>query len=108
MGTILFAYMYLVLPKRRVKEWVEEPSQLIVWRFTQDGMSVRKGAISVEIPWTAVEKVYKFRNAWAFLIRDGPALVLPDYSIDDELKRFIVAQHTNRRGKGNRGLALHS
>ena len=59
------------------------------WSFSENGIFCESGAGKAEMKWTAIDRLWRFREFWLLIYANGTYSTLPASPLSEDAKTFI-------------------
>lgn len=59
------------------------------WKLTDEKLCTESGAGKVELYWTAIKKIWRFKEVWLLFYANGAFSTLPTDGLDAEVLQFV-------------------
>lgn len=90
-------FLYYICRKRALQKFRNLEDGKALFGLSEDHFSLKVGAASTDLPWTAISRVHQYQDFWIVLLRPTGYFTLPTHNLMDEDKRFILSKVVRRR-----------
>jgi YcxB-like protein len=69
------------------------------WKFTDENLCTESDAGKVELHWTAIKKIWRFKEVWLLFYANGSFSTLPIDNLDADVLLFVENRVAENGGK---------
>ena len=96
----LVPVLVLELVDRRMRDWLGQMEAVVVqWVFDDEGIAASFDGVTTTYQWRAVERLWRFPEAWVIGVGEGGRSILPLTCLTDEIQQFIMEKLKDSVGK---------
>lgn len=100
------AILVVVLPARYIMAYTRSmsvfrklSSPTATFTFTEDELSAKTDLGVSVLKWSAIQKIWRFPEAWLIFLTDWQYLTLPIERVDETMRQFILAKVGEHGGR---------
>ena len=99
LALILISTAFAVAPfsrwiiRRRLLSFIPHSyDRTIRWTFADENFGVKTTDVDRQLPWSAIRRLYQEPDFWFLGVQNGPDLILPVETLNNEVKEFILSK----------------